>query len=109
MRQPSGNVRNAARHLLWNSKENFPLEKFTSGQHIEVVFETMIMDGIQRETVGRASRTVLGGPISRSHIKRRAGLRARASQGWEIQQHAEPQKPRKEYSEESLSLKIASF
>lgn len=57
VRHPSGNVRNAARHLLWNPKEKSPLEKFTSGQHMEVVFGTMIMDDIQRETVGRASRT----------------------------------------------------
>ena len=57
VRHPSGNVRNAARHLLWNPKEKSPLETFTSGQHMEVVFGTMIMDDIQRETVGRASRT----------------------------------------------------
>lgn len=61
MRHPSGNLRNAARHLLWNSREKSPLEKFMSGQHIEVVFGTMIMNDIQREPVGRALRTESSG------------------------------------------------
>lgn len=58
MKHPNGNVKCSASYLLQSSKEKF-LRDSKSGQHMEVVFGAMEMEGIQGETVERACKTEL--------------------------------------------------